>query len=583
MPTACFRSLFIIFILAWILPHTSIAQEEGTEDAQQLPEIAPREIEVRGELQLSFPSLKRQPLDGFASPPTIPSVPPDRTPYAASYKQALDDLPESLPAPETVSQPVTTPTSPSRGLIEMGMGRYVSRFAKGHFTVPLTDRQTLGVRADYTGTDGFTPFSRDEVETPADDFEGRVRFDSRHEGFSLGMNLNGSADRYELYGIPSVVTDTAASAPDRDAFSIGPALEFRTHGSVKSSVRIGYDYTRYETQLDPTDDASTTTFREGRFEFDGSASFPVYGKDTDLSFSWSRSSLGGDEPSNTAYSIDAGATVQVVDTEQLSVRAGGRYLGFDAPVNSRRSDPRSATASFILPQAEAVFTPYTNVTFYAKNTPGLTRGSLANLYANNPYARHAPSVRPTLFTTDAETGANLTIGLFRFQTTAGFRYAPSYRHFAAPRVEGPRSGTFRVGYDAARIFHGGAEVALQGVSGVEASVGVSFRDGSLVDEDGTEIPYFSPVVADAMVSVSFAEQKGHLQTTGTIESPRPVNRLDNDEVRTYVSFDVEGSYQITPLLDGVVRVENVGPRSPKRFARYPQPPASIMVGFRINL
>jgi hypothetical protein len=124
-------------------------------------------------------------------------------------------------------------------------------------------------------------------------------------------------------------------------------------------------------------------------------------------------------------------------------------------------------------------------------------------------------------------------------------------------------------------------LALLGIQGMEASAGISVRDGVLVGDDDA-IPYFSPVVANAMLSVSFADQRGLLQTTGTIESPRPVDRAASDEVRTFVSFDVEGSYEVTSLLDVVLRLRNLGPRAPKRWARYPQPPATVMGGFRIH-
>jgi hypothetical protein len=206
---------------------------------------------------------------------------------------------------------------------------------------------------------------------------------------------------------------------------------------------------------------------------------------------------------------------------------------------------------------------------------------LYDLYTRAPYAEHAPSVRPTLYTTKAESGFLLSLGPVRFQPSAGYRYAPNYRYFQDTNGN-PSGGPFPVEYGSARIIHGGAEIALQGITGVEASASVTVRDGTLRIGDNPSIPYFSPLVADAMFSVSFADQRGLIQTTGTIESPRPTTPSGATEVGTYVSVDVEGSFALSSLLDIVVRAENLGPGAPEKWARYARPPSMVMGGFRIH-
>lgn len=578
MSTAVLR-LLCALLLVGMAPGLAAAQEEGEDDEPQLPEIAPREIEILGELQLGFPTLERQPLVGFASPPSIPSVPEDRSPYVEPYKQSLEDLPESLPSQETVSPSVTSPPTPKQGLLEIGGGRYASRFLRSHFSFPLTTRQTLSVQADYDGTEGFTPFPNADLTTPDDNVEGRVQFESRHDAVSFQAGLHGTGTRYTLYGLPSV--GTSSSAPERTGIAGGGRLQLRTHGSVTSSVRLQYDHTQYDTQLDPTDAASTALFREGRLEGHGAATFPIGTTEARIDVSGSRSTLGGDVPANTAYSVDGGAALQIIDSDRLSVRAGGRVLGFESPADPSLSSSPSATASFVLPQGRAELSLSSAVSIYAQNTPHLTGGSLSHLYAQAPYAAHAPSIRPTLSTTDAETGLLLSYGSVRFRTTGGLQYAPSYPFVESPTGSGTSSQSQQIGYGSAQILHGGAELALQGIDGLEASAGLSVRDGTLVGDD-TVIPYFSPLVANAMVSLSFSDGRGRLETTGTVESPRPVDRLETDDVRTYVAFDVEGSFEVTSLLHAVVRFENLAPRAPKRWSRYPRPPATVMGGFRIH-
>jgi hypothetical protein len=582
MSTPLSRLLCAAVLLAGLLPAQAIAQEEGDGDEQQqLPEIAPREIEIRGELQLSFPSLERQPLRGFATPPTIPSVPPDHTPYVVDYKQTLDELPESLPASSAASQTLTSSEPPRQGLLEIGGGRYVSRFAKGRFTLPLSSQQRLSIAADYSGTNGYAPFDPAGLDTPSDNLDARVQFESRHDDLTLRAGVHGAASQYTLYGLPAAARDTAADAPDRSSSAAGTDLRLQSHGPVDASLRLSYDYTTYETEMGPSLTPPSRDVSTGRAGLDGSVTVPLGEIDARVDLAGSRSSLGGDAASHSTYSGEGGLLLRILDGTSLSLRAGGRFLGFSAPAAPTLADSPTASATFLLPQARLEVMPAPGVTVYAQNTPGLTDGTLSSLYGQNPYAESIPSLRPTVTTTDAEGGLRLSAGAIQLRARGGYRYAPSYRFFTTPSGPGADETPFQVDYESARILHGGAELALQGVDGVEASAGFSVRDGILVGDDRS-IPYFSPIVADAMLSISFADRRGLLQTTGRIESPRPVDAAETSEVGTYVSVDVEGSFQITSLLDVVARIENIGPDAPERWARYPQPPTSVMGGFRIH-
>lgn len=580
------RILFTICILMWMLPALSHAQEEDEESDPQLPEIAPREIEIRGELQLSFPSLQRQPLRGFASPPSVPSVPDDRSPYLAPYKQELENLPESLPTPEPVSQPVTRSEPPAQGFLQFGGGRYLSRFGEGRLSLPLTEQQTLAFHGDYFGTEGFSPFDASSAQTWSDAYDAKLRFESRHDAVSVMANVHSMGEQFTLYGLPAVVQDSAADAPTRSGVSFGPELELHTYGNIESTLQLTYDQTRYDTQLDPLDPSSTATFTEGRLAFDGLASFTLSGLGVRLDGAAARSTYGGDVPGSSGYSLEAGASLQFVDTDYLSILAGARALAFEAPLDPRQSPSSPVTAEFVVPEVRAELSLGPSVTLYAENAPELDGGHLVHLYERNPFAEHAPPLRPSLSTTKAESGLLLSLGSIRFRTNAGFEYAPSYQYFVSPEgtqvpVLDSDEAPIQVEHGSVSIVKGGGELALQGVDGVEASLGLTVRDGSLNGDD-TSIPYFSPLVGDAMVSVSFADNKGLLQTTGTIESPRPVDRTGNETVGTYVSFDVEGSYEVTSLLDVILQVNDVAPTAPTRWDRYPHAPTTLMGGFRIH-
>ncbi len=582
MPSSLFYCLGIVIGLL-LAPVPAQAQEQSDTTDQQLPEIAPREIEIRGELQVSFPSLERQPLSGFASPPKIPSVPSDRIPYVESYKQALEDLPESLPAPEAASQSVSQPAPADEGFLQIGGGRYISRFVEGRYFLELTDNQSFSFHGDYFGTNGFVPFPEDapDLETPSDEFEGSVQFESRHDGLAVQADAHGQADRYTLYGRPSVVDSPDPNAPERTGLSGGFGAQLRTFGSVESRLGAGFDRTAYATELSPSADSSQS-FTENRLHLDGRLRLPIAGRETHADLTFDRSTYGGDVTGSSGFSVDGGVGLTAYTTDQLSFDAGVRIMSHSAPVTPDAPTPSTDGATHVLPSARVEFRPTPDLTLFAENQPTLTSNGLNGLYAENPYAEHAPSVRPTVYTTNAEAGVVTSLGPVRLQSRAGFRYAPTYRFFSTPVTpSGDLGGPMQVNYRSARIIRGGAQLALQGIEGVEASVDAFLRNGTLVGSDN-DIPYFAPVVAHAMLSISFADQKGLVQTTGTIEGPRPIAPDSDREVNSYVAFDVEGSYRITSLLDAVVEVRNLSPGAPTRWARYARPPATVSAGFRIH-
>jgi len=575
-----YRRLGLILVLSALLPFAAAAQDPDTTD-QQLPDIAPQEFEIRGQLQVSFPSLERQPLQGFASPPSVPSVPDDRTPYLGTYKQRLENLPESLPEPEATSASFERPEPARTGFLEFGGGRYTSRFAEGHLSLPVSTDQTVSLEGNYFGMAGFSPYSgpASGLDTPADQADGQVQFESRHDDVTVRAAAHAAGSGYTLYGEPGLATRSDPEAPDRSGLSGGLEAALQTRGSIRSRVRAALSRAAYDTDLG----TASETFWEQRLGLDGRTSVPLGATSAHLDLSAVRSSYGGDVPDDSGYEIDGGFAATLLDRDGLRIRGGGRVLAFDAPATLRQSLPGSVEATFIVPQARVEYALTPSTTVFGENRPRLRHQGLDALYRRNPYAQHAPSVQPTLFTTDAASGVHVSTGALNLTAEAGYRYAPNYQFFSRPGTSSRALADpgLSVQYGSARILHGGVEVALQGRSPVEASLRLSVRDGELVGPEAS-IPYFSPLRAEGMFSVSFADQKGLIQTTGTIESPRPVDVSGTPEVDTYVSFDLEGSYEITPLLSAVLELRNVGPSAPERWARYPRPPAVVSAGFRIH-
>ena len=557
-------------VLLLIVPPTHAQQTDTT----QLPEIAPREIEIRGERQIALPSLERQPLTGFTSPSTIPPVPPDHRPYTGAYDQPLDGLPESLPVPESVSASMAPTAEPAQGYLEGGSGRYVSRFFEGRVGVPLSPRSRLSVQGAYTGT---------EADPNDDVADARVRLQHTQDPVRIDATAHGSVQRYALHGASSTI-QSVAEVPDRESYSAGGAVQVRrTNPDAPAQAEVRYDQTEYTSHLDPT--ATEQTYSQQQLGLSGEATAPFPYR-PHVRAQYRRSWLGEGPQTQTAYDAEVSGTVSYSPIEPVSVEAGAAVLAFDTPAQPVQSNAGSAGATFVAPVVDAEWRVAGGTRLFLRNQPRLGDTALDPLYATNPYAQHAPSLRPPLETTNAEGGLTLTRGPVRVVAAAGYRYAPTYRYFDLDRGgqgagQGVYQGLYQVRYDAARIWEGRGEVALQGVDGVQASLGLSVRDGTLPDVNGP-IPNFAAVTADALLTVSFAGGDGFLKAHGEFHGPRDAGLSPTVRLDPYVSVDLEGSYAVGSDLELVARAEQLSPDAPTMWANYPQPVAELSVGLRLR-
>lgn len=572
MPSRLGRVVSFLPLCCLILIQTSFGQEA---DTTQLPEIAPREIEIRGERQIALPSLERQPLQGFAPSTTLPAVPTDHEPYVAPYNQQLEEMPESLPVPETVSEPLTPGTDPIRGYAEAGGGRYLSRFAEARLAVPLSGHETISAGGEYEGTEGFTPSDRSDVQTPSDEVSADLRFDSRREQLHTTAELFGSARKYTLYGaVPA--SPSVLAVPEREGYRAGGRLRLRTRGSVPAMLQVTYDHTNATTQfLSDVQEEMT----ENRLDLRGSVTLPIASLAPELEARYVRSDLGEDFSAHTPFRLNVGGTIQLFDVNAITVRAGPRVLAVDAPTSA--SSPFSSQESYVVPALNAEWRGSDAVTLRVRNAPQLADGSLHTLYLENPYVQHAPILRPTVETTNAEAELTYASGPVRLTISGGYRYSPTFQYLASGGDPRYSDGIFRAAYASARILHGGGHLSIQGSETVQASVGISLRDGQLTASN-TAIPNFASVTADGMLSVAFAGGRGLLRANAQFVGSRYTSTAETTRLDPYFSLDLEGSYAVNSTIELVLRADRLAPGAPTRWQGYPQQPAQVTMGLRIR-
>ncbi|MDX1740930.1 MAG: hypothetical protein R3178_06535, partial [Rhodothermales bacterium] len=170
-PTVAVRLLAVAMLLACCLGPSGAARAQDEPAQPVLPDLAPREVEIRGQLQISFPSLRRQPLVGFNPPPRVPDIPSDRRPRIESYSEAGAPITKTpLEKPDPPGMAALTGATPFWAEAELSTGRYFTRLLRGTASKQVGEGRQLDLAIRYEGSDGHTiPSDTDEIKNANDD------------------------------------------------------------------------------------------------------------------------------------------------------------------------------------------------------------------------------------------------------------------------------------------------------------------------------------------------------------------------------------------------------------------------------
>lgn len=585
MPTSLQDTLWTRLLAAGLVCAVITLPAAAQEDQQDpvMPDIAPRVVEIRGQLEISMPSLERQPLIGFNPPPRVAPIPPDRRPFVEEYKQESVDLPPSpLQAPQPPPVASLIGQAPRTGRLSASIGRYFSRTASFESEWPLSESAAVYSNADYRGSDGHRPDDvSDGVTASYDAVEALVGVSATSRPATFALEIHGFLNDYLLFG--------AAPAPESGHLRDDPPMRDGRGGGVTARVRtraglpadagleLRYGVLSYET--DALNEAATSLFEFAReehaFEADADLETPLNGRQLvrgDAHYTFLQ--LEAPQPSSGIHMFDGAGGLRLALGRSLQLTGLARLMTYMVE--------DSTAHTYVAPDVTLDFYPATGVRLYAQNRPGAEHHTSSSLLRENPYLIDNFAVRPTITTIDARGGGRLVSGAFEADLHGGYRRAPVFRFFERSTISeagGYAQGLIATRFEEAEIYYAGGDVSVVLPAGFSLSAGATYRNGMLTDS-GDEIPYFGPIVGRGALSYAFADGRAFVRAAMTYESAREVASEPSREIGDYFDLDLEATYDFTPVLGVVVRAENLSAGYLERWEHYDQSPFVLGAGLR---
>ncbi len=547
-----------------------------------LPDLAPREVEITGDLTIVFPALRRQPLVGFNPPPIVPDIPKSRLPFAESYKQPSADLPPSPvvpPDPPEVS--AIANRIPMNGMMRATIGKYLDRTLAAELALRYTLTSSALFNVEYHGTNGHEPFSGSSANSGFDYLKATMRLSTSVGPVVLSGAAGGFKRSYTLFGLNPVAGSQAVSNPIRDlnGGSITMGVSSKPGSKYDASLTIDGGLTTLDTEVyEPTVRVHPTTIRDesflttnGRFSVpipDGFASLTVYGSTSGLD--------AGSFPGSTVQSGYSQAVVSYLYSKNLHVKAGLAVMGF-------RSDPqfasdRARSLSYLSPVLELSYTLSSSMRVFGGNQPTLESGHLRETYTAAPFLKDEPLLLPSLTSIDAHSGFEFLSEFVTAKIQAGYKDQPYLRYaFQSSTVQnGYNQGYAGLGYEAANMLYGKVDLGIMLSPGIQMGIDAEYRKAELTDLK-VDIPYFSPFAVGGFASVSFLDGDGLAQVNFRHEGARPIDLTGLQKTRGITLFGIEGSYFLTPAYGLTAGIRNIG-ASPEFWQLYPLEATTLFVG-----
>jgi hypothetical protein len=262
---------FLTVCLLSLAPVTLLIAQDATPTTL-LPDIDPQDIEIRGDFQVRFPGITRQPILGFNPRPRVFQIDPNRMPFIETPEQVVASLPVSeldRPAPP----PFVFYQKPERFRLwsTTGIGNYMSPEADVFLEIPIRQRTLVGgsfhnfSSGSYLGddTDQTSSFRNMNGALQA------VHYAGNRSRWEAGLTARSDRNHLPITEISQTAPlAPLVSSPDNNIGSFGMHAGYRnTRNAVSfTDVQIGYRAFNAETGevagLPLTAEAGPNTFSE---------------------------------------------------------------------------------------------------------------------------------------------------------------------------------------------------------------------------------------------------------------------------------------------------------------------------------
>jgi len=592
--------LFVVFIvlgLSLAYPKQSDAQSNDSTNTI-LPNLSPQEVEIRGQLEISFPSLQRQPLIGFNPPPRVPEIPEGYIPFLEAYKLSGTSLPNQRGDFDAPDQRPINEMIPARGELEASAGRYLARVIRARLSGPISDKASVYARVDYEGNEGYSPEDNiEDLRNPYDGIRSVFGFQSSGPKVGGGFELKGEVNSYTLFGTNFLQNGTFSSdiiLPDRNGLNgiFEAWLSTYNDSAVDSDFRISYGSSRYRTDLFDGSLIPLSRFNQQEQRLSGSASIDIPFSLGSFLVSTEASTSGFEQSALNAsiedfslfelknYYINASSGFRIALNPKVSLTIAGHFLG-----TSYLENDQEEFRSFLTANADLSIYPTPGLTFFLRNRPSVEQNSLWEIFEKNPYVRDQPLFQSTLRPLDAQAGFTFYKGMLQLSANVGYVQSPNYlffEHIPDQPIIGYdyRRGVFEAEYGDVDILHANGTISLALSSQMHLKFGLSVREAELTDTS-EEIPYFSPFLSENMLSYSFADNTMLVQILGTYKSSRFRSRADRDKIPGYIDLDFLYTYMLNSGLGFVARFDNILGTQQEYWEHYKESPFMVSAGIRV--
>ena len=580
------KTLIPLLVLTFGLYGSIQAQEKETEPAAPaLPDIAPREVEIRGQLTISFPSLERQPLIGFNPPPRIYRIPPDRIPIIHPYRQPLASLPHSsLRKPSTPATQASLPMTPKHSYLRLAAGRYLSRDVQFLYEQPLGKQVAFITELTYTGSNGHRPFADStlaqwrRVRAPYDSFDGRTGFRYHRGSTALEITLSGLSRKYPVWG---TLPDTSGAQPQRNGYSLKPEVRFKTQWStyLHLNASIALSVSKYTTDVPHVPPSPALRYTENLAEASLHMRIPLLHTAIEA--------YGGTGTINRSawFGRDYQAGHLQLATTPTRVRnlqaTAGAALLYTSGTSGRRY-------AYLTPTFQLTYALTHTLQLLVQQHPEVQLQSLPALLEINPYtllrttSPDAPVFDPTLYVWDASAGIQWQRGGFRLQVMTGFKQSPNWPIWQVTQLP----GFFTMRPYRARLTFLKIAGALVTARRLKTYAQLQIQTGRVQATqtlpEGSVIPYLAPVSFTLESEIPLWSGKGILALETQLLSRRPTTFANDTFLPATGLLNTSLSYYITSRWGLRLQAQNVTPGQLLWWQGYPEATNILKLGAFLN-